>query len=224
MNSKAFYEKSPHGKKKSQLNTVATHNSAKPILMSDLFSRIGIGPPYFALQEIIATPRGTLTATAQAEYPRETERDPITAAEAGRHLAILGSSAISLKRDSTTRHFYLARKAKLTRVADILSLPSFTEFNLEACATKIEKRTATAFGKLLNPTGELLYELTVKYQILNEKLFYRMFKVSQNTTRFEVNENLYKSTFPIGNISFEGRFLSATLDPLSTAMCSWAFF
>jgi hypothetical protein len=105
-----------------------------------------------------------------------------------------------------------------------LSLPSFTEFNLEACATKIEKRTATAFGKLLNPTGELLYELTVKYQILNEKLFYRMFKVSQNTTRFEVNENLYKSTFPIGNISFEGRFLSATLGPLSTAMCSWAFF
>jgi hypothetical protein len=71
MNSKAFYEKSPHGKKKSQLNTVATHNSAKPILMSDLFSRIGIGPPYFALQEIIATPRGTLTATAQAEYPEK---------------------------------------------------------------------------------------------------------------------------------------------------------
>ena len=67
----------------------------EPTLLSEaeIFERIDVLPPYFALTDIQLHPDASISAVAAIEQPLGAENGPVSAAEAGRHLAICGSIA-----------------------------------------------------------------------------------------------------------------------------------
>ncbi len=62
-----------------------------------LWERIAIRPPYFALYDLNLDPSGVLSAQVPVQHRMEQEIGCISAAEVGRHLAVLGLSSIALQ-------------------------------------------------------------------------------------------------------------------------------
>ncbi len=71
----------------------ALHLSSRPAVLSpaDIYERICVRAPYLALQDLeVADPGGEVTARIPMQVEPRPEATPISMAEAGRHLAILG--------------------------------------------------------------------------------------------------------------------------------------
>lgn len=116
-----------------------------------------------------------ISAVVQPEQPLGQEGGPIAAAEAGRHLAILGSCAAAFSRADDTRNFYLATTATLTRSAD--KQMSFSSPKLLVRATGwCEGREAGAKAVMTTVEGALVFELKVGYRVVPQRLFERLFK------------------------------------------------
>lgn len=95
----------------------------KRIDLCTLFERIKIRSPYFALEDLTLDENNILSAVIPVQHSLEMEIAPIVAAEAGRHLAILGTCSAGLSNVNSGRHYYLAHKAELKRIESILDNP-----------------------------------------------------------------------------------------------------
>jgi hypothetical protein len=149
-------------------NEEAVGMSGHPILpKSELYSRICVRDPYFALSEVTMVGPGEVLARVPVEQAPGAEASPINAAEVGRHLAILGSCASALINPKEGQHYYLARRAKLERLHDG-PRPRLEEplWGL-ARAEFVEKRCTRAHTVLADPDGLPLYSLEVDYNVLS---------------------------------------------------------
>jgi hypothetical protein len=141
----------------------------------DLFSKICVRPPYFALSNLHAERDANwISASIPVEQPATREQGPIGAAEAGRHLAILGlcSLAITQPHDSG-RHFYLAHRARYRRLTDAFE-PSAP---LSGCASATwqTKRSALSAIELICKQTTLV-RIDVDYHVIPEPMFERLFR------------------------------------------------
>lgn len=140
----------------------------------DVFARICVRDPYFALTELCASDDEIL-AVVRAEQPLGREGGPISAAEAGRHLAILGSCAAAFSRSDDKRNFYLATTATLTRSGDkpmALSSPHLCVRATGWC----DGREAGSRAAMTTAEGAPVFELAVGYRVIPPRLFERLFK------------------------------------------------
>src|SRR5918995_197603 len=96
-------------------HVMATALEGTPVSDDELFSRIEVCPPYFALTDVRRTDDGGVSAQVRICQSLGDEIGPVSAAETGRHLAILGSVAAAFANPSAKRHFYLAFDAELRR-------------------------------------------------------------------------------------------------------------
>lgn len=149
-------------------SSVLPHNPSPQLL-----DRIEVTSPYFALRELALLPDSTVTATVDREYDMGLESGVISIAEAGRHLAILGSLAASALQPTAERHFYLATRAR------VLSFPRrqgpASSRNLRAAAkATLERRAARAEARLALADGTPLFVMTVSYRVMSERIFRRI--------------------------------------------------
>lgn len=145
-------------------------NSERP--KKDGRHRIMVSAPYDALQEIQVGDHG-VHARARAHYPRVGESGPIAAAEAGRHLAILGSLAAAHLQPDDEPRYYLADRAEL-RLVSCPQVGESERFRLAAQA-HLTKRRAMAETSLSTSDGTTVFRVDVEYSILPSRVFDRLF-------------------------------------------------
>jgi hypothetical protein len=140
---------------------------------ASLLQRIEVSAPYFALRDVRLVADGIATATVDREYAMGLEAGVISTAEAGRHMAILGSIAAASLQPTSERHFYLAHRARVAafRVSPGADL-SGRGLRVSAQAT-LQRRTARAETRITLPNGEPLFVMTVEYKVMVDHLFMR---------------------------------------------------
>ncbi|MGT0250599.1 hypothetical protein [Burkholderia pyrrocinia] len=144
--------------------------------MADICRRTAVERPYFAFNELFLDFTGTVIGEVQREHPLGHEYGPLGSAEIGRHLAILGSCAAAAVTDNDDRLYYLATHAELSRSR--LVQDNFpTDEKYRAFATVVDRTARTLLVRTAMQAGENtpFVSLLVKYKILSEPLFARLF-------------------------------------------------
>ncbi len=193
----------------------------------DLYPLICVRDPYFAFQTFDVQ-SDIVTSTVAAEHPMLAETGPIAAAEAGRHLAILGSCAAAMNNPTRARHYYLAREAYLERTSAPASAQELLTCNAEADFT--DKRTAHANCSLF-VRDEKLFTLDVSYSVLSEALFTRFYGKHGSEQRKDVRDNVtpfhrvnpYRSTNRLEILESDDSKLRASLGVITKEMCAGHF-
>lgn len=140
---------------------------------ASLHQRIEVSAPYFALRDVRLVADGIATATIDREYGMGLEAGVISTAEAGRHMAILGSMAAASLQPTSERHFYLAHRARVAAFPVSSDAErSGRGLRVSAQAT-LQRRTARAETRLTLENGEPLFVMTVEYKVMVESLFMR---------------------------------------------------
>lgn len=166
-----------------------------PIDIDAIAERIAVHRPYFAFSKLYRLPEPTwdIYGVFTPEQPLGMEHGPICTAEAGRHLAILGSCAAVLPLDSAegidSRTYYLAHRARWD-MRGAVALPPGTELTARARITMRSRNSVTAHTELL--AGDtVLGVLEVSYHVLPSPIFKRKFR------KLYVKEE--SSTFPVAS-------------------------
>ncbi|MCU4157464.1 hypothetical protein J1N10_15915 [Carboxylicivirga sp. A043] len=151
--------------------------------MKDLNQLIEVTYPYNSLKDI-RTQGTTVTASFEQELFDASQVEGITLAEAGRHIAILGSLAVANINPVKNKHFYLASKATLKRVH---SRPcTSTSYRGIMNAIDFNKKCGMAEGAIHDSEGKILYTAEVQYSVLTVQLFERFFR-KYKSTEFRAN-------------------------------------
>jgi hypothetical protein len=145
--------------------------SAQP-LIQQLFERIDVKPPYFALSNLQLL-GSQLLAEATAEAPAYGEQGVMTAAELGRHAAISGLCHIALCQTDDARRYYLAKKALCSYYP--VQAAYGTPVTFKTTVRDQTKRDAQV-AIVATALGHRVAEFTIDYAILTEKTFGRLFK------------------------------------------------
>jgi hypothetical protein len=196
---------------------------------SELYPFICVRDPYFALEALRALPDGSVTANVTRQQPLLYEAGPLAAAEAGRHLAILGSCAAALIHPVRARHYYIARQAQLQRVK-VPVRPALGQLSARATAVLTDKRSARAFCEL-DCGGIGLFTLEVSYAVLSEALFHRLYGAHARELRSQPRSSLlpfqrknpYGSAISLRILESDQGSLRATLGVITPEMCAGHF-
>lgn len=176
---------------------------AKKIEVEEILKKICVSSPYFAFKKIYQY-KNFLIAPIKVEQPINNELNSIPIAEAGRHIAILGSVADAINEDS--KHYYLATKA-------LMSLHNISKHNdlyVVIESHNSDKKNMNAFGYILDENGSKLYDLKVLYQKLPEKVFCKIFN------KYFIQTNEDSETNPYENIKIVSNDLIIKNDLLTT--------
>lgn len=130
----------------------------------EIFARIDVLPPYYALRDVALDEHGDVTAQVSIEQPLGAEIGPISGAEAGRHLAIAGSVAAAFGNPAAGRHHYLATDAELRRAKKVPV--DATELVVRAHGTILDERTAHAMVTAATADGRRVCSLSCYYAIV----------------------------------------------------------
>ncbi|MFL5358263.1 3-hydroxyacyl-ACP dehydratase FabZ family protein [Archangium sp.] len=204
----------------------------------ELYARICVRDPYFALHAVTVVGDGEVTAGVPVEQETGRECSPINAAEVGRHLAILGSCAASLVNPKEGQHYYLARRARLERLHEgpLPRAPGLLRGTAKADFK--ERRTATAHTLLSSEEGQPLFALEVDYNVLSAAAFMRLFQGARQDMRSEpragreerctsgdfaaLRQNPHREPPPLCDTVRDGECLKATLN-VGAELCKGHF-
>jgi 3-hydroxymyristoyl/3-hydroxydecanoyl-(acyl carrier protein) dehydratase len=215
--------------------------SGHPVVpKSELYARICVRDPYFALSEVTMVGPGEVLARVPVEQDPGAEASPINAAEVGRHLAILGSCASSLVNPKEGQHYYLARRARLERLHDGPRSRLDEPLWGLARAEFIDKRCARAHTVLADPEGLPLFSLEVDFNVLSSAAFLRLFEGARLDMRREpraergprgatpadfaaLRQNPHRQPPPLKDLVRDGECMRATLGPVTAELCKGHF-
>lgn len=188
----------------------------------DIYPLICVRDPYFAFQSFHVDSQAVMSTVAP-EHPLGDELGPMAAAEAGRHLAILGSCAAAMENPIRARHYYLAREAYLERRTDLS--PAAGMLGARATASFSDKRTARAQCSIWAGSDQL-FSLDVGYSVLSEALFHRFYGKHatdlDNVTPIQ-RPNPYKNAVPLEVLESDDNRLVASLGVISREACAGHF-
>jgi len=156
--------------------------------------RISVRAPYFDLRDLSVEHDGTVRALVPLSAPTGLETGSMEAAQAARHMAILGSCAVAMQRDDDDRQHYLATRAHFLRTANVaeelvsqrperiaaiqtVAPPvdgSAELVEAEASGIWIDRRSARALVKLYGTDGQLSHVLDVHFTVMAPRMFSRL--------------------------------------------------
>lgn len=217
----AIIEKPTQNVSAADQKTVRMPSLFKPyeqIGIDQILRTICTSPPYFALQDLEVVSGKTVKAKIFPELEHSAEVGLISAAEAGRHMAILGSCAASLLRGAEKKEYFLATQAEYNFVDGPL------KFNgpLQAIATALPMGKHNALSKvnLMDiVTRKRIVTLSVTYQVLSKKIFERMFSEHYLDSREVSSVNPYSRSYKIDRYQISGEILTASVGPISPEDC-----
>jgi hypothetical protein len=232
----------PHGSWNQAQEPLRTLEGLAPhtvLSHADLYPRICVRDPYYALKDVTVMGEGEVVARIPVQQDPDAEAGPISIAESGRHLAILGSCASALMSPKDGQHFYLAcgargqwlRPEAMARSTELLWGLARAQFT--------GKRTATAQTLLSLEDGTPLFRLEVDYNVLSAAAFTRLFGEARVDMRREprrdegvqrtpeewakLRQNPYSKQLALRDWRPDGESLRATLGPVTPDMCKGHF-
>ncbi|MFK7975500.1 MAG: hypothetical protein AB8C02_05155 [Halioglobus sp.] len=188
----------------------------------DLLKRIEVKPPYLALKQLGLHEDGSVSAQVVPEQPHYNELGPMAGAEAGRHLAIIGSCALAAANPRPGKHFYLAQQAKYR------AHPLPKDYSLEplyrvtATPGKIEGRVGYATTALTTVSGTPIVSLDVEYHVMSEKMFQKLFSAHRHPPT-KVDPRAYQKDFLFPDHEISNSKLHASIDSISPSACPGHF-
>ena len=204
-----------------------------PLDMELVSKLIDVRPPYYALKNLSAIDSRTLRAEVYPEQPLGNECPPIQSAEAGRHLAILGSVVAGLMNPRVGKTYYLACSAELKRLGPPIN--DRGPLLAEGRGVILNRRRAKSETRLFTQSGIPLYSLTTFYQVLNDRLFDQLFSdhrqdlrtsprdQSPNSAEAAKRRNPYTNEYPLESIIPIQNGLEGRLGPITSAQCNGHF-
>ena len=139
---------------------------------NELIQRIAVRAPYFAMRDVRELVSGTVEASVSALHAGESELDPLTSSDAGRHMAILRALACASAQSDDRRRHYLASAAKIERAPQ--SHPEIRQRRGRAMGTLDGKRHACTTVEL-HAASKCAFRLSVEYRVLKEAAFEHMY-------------------------------------------------
>ena len=191
--------------------------------IKDILAKICVGPPYFAFKEVYNY-QDLLIAPIEPEQGIGFEVDFMSSAEASRHMAILGSCAISLDEDK--KKYYLSTKAEFDSCYTrgdkyFITPPSDKKFYVVSKKISISKSFAIS-QNFLFCGKRLIFSFRVTYQVMVEKLFERVFSSFKSTTSY-IEESPYKIIPKLTIISIDKKTLTAEIPTVDKELCAGHF-
>lgn len=185
-----------------------------------IFSRIDVLPPYYALRDVAVGERGDVTARVSIEQPLGMEVGPVSGAEAGRHLAIAGSVAAALENPEEGRHHYLATDAEVRRARKVPA--DATELVLRAHGTQLGKRNAHAMIVAETESGRRVCSLSCYYAIVEYETM-RFFFADHCVETPAATSNPYVELMEPEQIDIAGGHIEVDLGTVDAAQCAGHF-
>ena len=180
---------------------------------------IEVKRPYYSLDDIKCDANG-VSALVKSEHPMENEIGGIAAAEVGRHLAILGSCALATTNPDKSKHYYLAHRASLRRIAYPESIVE-SNYKVDSRTMYLDKRKGVAHSRLYMDDIHI-FDLEVQYHVIKERIFNKLYKEKYVEYDPSVN-NPYAEEYELVNLGYKENELTAMLAPLSPQQCSGHF-
>lgn len=177
--------------------------------------------PYNILANIKEEQDGSISAQVKNEFKLLTECGPISASEAGRHLAILGSIALSKNNESP--NYYLANRAVIKRELDATPSKAGKQFYLNTKVTFKNQKTGTILGEIADENNGVIYSIEVSYQTIHPRIFAKIFKQFLNTTPIVNNVSPYQYRQGLANKSIHQDEISASYGPITANECEGHF-
>ena len=196
---------------------MADTSESQPLTQQEIFERIDVLPPYFALTDIALHGDGSITARAPIEQPLGAELGPVSGAEAGRHLAICGSIAAAWANPKQARFHYLATDAELRRAKGKVPADA-TSLVLRATATMIDKRTAHAMVVASTEDGAPVCSLSCYYSVVGYQMMRKMFS-AQCVETPPAERNPYIELLEPASIDIAGGHIEIGLGVVSADEC-----
>ena len=197
---------------------------ARAVSDDELFSRIEVCPPYFALRDVARADDGAVTARVRIQQSLGDESGPISAAETGRHLAILGSCAAAFANPAAGRHFYLAYDAELRRSRTRVEAEELGELIVGGRAHLVDPSTALAVTDLRTEDGRTLYTLVVFYMVVPEGDFRALFaEHARPDEPLEGRPDPYRDALELNDVSVWDTRLHASLGRIDPYRCAGHF-
>ena len=188
-----------------------------------VLERIAIDRPYFALEEVEEIGPGMATAVVPLQLPRRGERGPIEAAQAARHMAILGSCAAALAREDDAVHHYLAVEASYMRSAGAPDRVGDGHLRANATASWLDRRTARAMVVLGTEAGEALTMLDVRFAVMTPRMFGRLNPPVVHDLTQLTSEPSEWNPFETGTVTATSSGLRLDCGPVPAAACAGHF-
>lgn len=192
-----------------------------PLTETEIFERIDVLPPYFALTDIQLHSDGSITAVAAIEQPLGAENGPVSAAEAGRHLAICGSIAAAWANPKVARFHYLATDAEIRRAKG--KIPAkVDQLALTATATMIDKRTAHSMVTARTIEGAAVCTLSCYYSVVGYNMMRKMYAENCIETP-PAASNPYVELIEPASVDIAGGHVEVSLGAVSALNCAGHF-
>lgn len=184
-----------------------------------LTDKIMVKSPYNILFNLKEETDGSISAQVNHEFTLPTECGPISASEAGRHLAILGSIALSMKSEKPS--YYLAINANIKRETKTFKVSK--TFTLNTRVTVQNNRKGSVAGEIFDEEKELIYSIKVDYQVITPQLFSKIFKPYLNEFPIENTASPYKYRKGLSCISVREDAVNAEYGPVVPSECEGHF-
>lgn len=202
----------------------AATEGTTPVSDDELFARIEVNPPYFALSDVRRSDDGTMSARARARQSLGDEVGPVSAAETGRHLAIVGSCAAAFANPSDGRHFYLAYDAELRRSRTRVEADYSEEMIARGRAQFVDPSTALAVTDLRTADDRTIYSLVVFYLVVPENDFRALFAAhAQPDAPLEGRPDPFEEVIGLDDVSVWDTRLHGTLGRIDPYRCAGHF-
>jgi len=189
----------------------------KAVSIPSFGQRICVKPPYFAFTRLTVDQQ-TVSGEFVPEQPLGFSRGPITTAEAGRHLAILGSCAAALAQPEPT--YYLATKARYHRFGSSATISAATPLQATAEVLEQSRRAVTAHATLAS--GAPFAHLSVGYQVLSAATFERLFEGYRTDENPQPGKSPYTCAPVMTFTANDGQSLTAVAS-LTAGQCAGHF-
>jgi hypothetical protein len=194
----------------------------KKISVKSVLSKIFVSKPYFAFRKIYQF-NNILIAPIEVQQDINFESSPIGSAEASRHLAILGASALGISQQE--RKYYLATRAR-KRATNGIEYNKFFHNSrpLYALAMPlfIEGKIASSITLICTIDGDIIFNFKVGYQVFTEKLFGRVFQKHTQLTQ-NIEYSPYRDIPSFKDIIIDNNILQAVLPTISKLQCAGHF-
>src|SRR5690606_30973262 len=196
-------------------------------LEAHFLARICVSRPYFDLFDM-QVEGDWVEAWALPVPPSEAERDRVSCAEGARHLALVGSCAVSRRCPVPGKVYYPVKTAEYRPIEGADALPA-SAHRLEAldkvrvrarCAEfDLRNSRAVAETELWAPDGTLLRALRVEYHVIPEQAFKALFREHARETAEETGENPYFHQVSLPPVTEQEGGYGVELGPVEPGEC-----
>jgi hypothetical protein len=180
-----------------------------------------VQPPYFALEQLTRS-GPDLCAEVAPDPSSPRELGAIGSAELARHLAILGSCAVSFALGEPGRTYYPVHRARLVHRGPGADRAAAPRLRLTARCTRLDRKgsIATAVTELLAMDGALVVRFEIDYHVIPEAPFRSLFAAHAEPTGEDAKpESPYAAHRPVLAGRFDGERITAELGVVEPAMC-----